>query len=74
MWIILTYQVDKVIPRGPGAKTACSQFGGPGLRALEGEIDPAPPPGDLPNPGIEPASPALQADSLPLSHQGNLRH
>ena len=23
-----------------------------------------PPPGDLPNPGIEPASPALQADSL----------
>ena len=32
------------------------------------------PPGDLPNPEIEPASPgspALQADSLPLSHQGN---
>ena len=27
-------------------------------------------PGDLPNPGIEPGSPALQADSLPLSHQG----
>ena len=25
------------------------------------------PSGDLPNPGIEPASPALQADSLPLS-------
>ena len=33
---------------------------------------PCPPPGDLPNLGIEPASPAvsaLQADSLPLSHQ-----
>ena len=29
------------------------------------------PPGDLPNPGIEPTSPALQADSLPLSHQGS---
>ena len=32
---------------------------------------PCPPPGDLPNPGIKPASilsPALQADSLPLSH------
>ena len=28
------------------------------------------PPGDLPNPGIEPGSPALQADSLPLSHKG----
>ena len=32
---------------------------------------PCPPPGDLPNPGIEPMSPALQADSLPLSHQGS---
>ena len=33
-----------------------------------------PPPGDLPNPGMEPASseaPALQADSLLLSHQGS---
>ena len=26
---------------------------------------PFPSPGDLPNPGIEPESPALQADSLP---------
>jgi len=32
---------------------------------------PCPPPGDLPDPGIEPAAPALQADSLPLSHKGN---
>ena len=32
-----------------------------------------PPPGGLPNPGIEPASPALQVDSLPLSHQGSPR-
>ena len=33
-----------------------------------------PPPGDLPNPGIEtmpPASPALQLNSLLLSHQGS---
>ena len=28
-------------------------------------------PGDLPNPGTEPASPALQADSPPLSHEGS---
>ena len=28
--------------------------------------------GDLPHPGIEPRSPALQADSLPLSQQGSL--
>ena len=30
-----------------------------------------PPPGDLPHPGIEPRSPTLQADSLPLSHLGS---
>ena len=29
---------------------------------------PFPLPGDPPDPGIEPTSPALQADSLPLSH------
>ena len=28
-------------------------------------------PEDLPSTGIEPWSPALQADSLPLSHQGS---
>ena len=28
--------------------------------------------GDLPDPGIKPVSPAFQADSLPLSYQGNL--
>ena len=32
---------------------------------------PWPPPGDLPDPRIEPRSSALQADSLPLSHQGS---
>ena len=32
---------------------------------------PCPPPGHLPNPGTEPSSPELQADSLPLSHQGS---
>ena len=31
---------------------------------------PCPPPGDLPNPGIEPGSPALQADSLPSEPPG----
>ena len=30
---------------------------------------PFPSPGDLPNPGIEPRSPALQADSLPTEPQ-----
>ena len=31
----------------------------------------APSPGDLPNPGIKPRSPALQADSLPAELQVN---
>ena len=30
--------------------------------------------GDLPNPGIESASPALQTDSLPVSHLGSPPH
>ena len=33
---------------------------------------PCPPPGDLPNPRIEPRSPTLQADSLPAELPGNL--
>ena len=32
---------------------------------------PFPLPEDLPNPGIKPESPALQADCLPLSHLGS---
>ena len=31
---------------------------------------PFPPPGDLPYPGIEPGSPAMQADSLPSELPG----
>ena len=32
--------------------------------------EPIPSPADLPNPGIEPRSPALQADSLPTELSG----
>ena len=35
---------------------------------------PCPPPGDLPNPGIGPRSPALQADSLPAELAGRPSH
>ena len=35
---------------------------------------PFPSPGDLPNPGIKPASPALQADSLPTELPGKLHY
>ena len=33
---------------------------------------PFPSPGDLPNPGLKPSSPALEADSLPAESQGKL--
>ena len=36
--------------------------------------EPFPSPGDLPNPGMEPRSPALQADSLPAEPQGKPRY
>ena len=32
-----------------------------------------PSPGDLPNPGIEPRSPVLQSDSLPVAPPGTLK-
>ena len=35
---------------------------------------PCPPPGDLPNPGIEPRSPTLQADNLSSEPQGSNPH
>ena len=35
---------------------------------------PFPSPGDLPDPGIEPWSPALEADSLPTELQGKTDH
>ena len=40
-----------------------SPWNSPGQNTVSGW--PFPPPGDLPNPGIEPGSPALQADALP---------
>ena len=35
-------------------------------------ILPFPPPGDLPDPGIQPGSPELQADSLPSEPPGKI--
>ena len=39
-------------------------------RILEWEAYPIPSPGDLPDPGIKPGSPTLQADSLPTELSG----
>ena len=44
------------------------------LQARILEYSPFPSPGDLPNPGIKPRSPALQADSLPAEPQGNPKY
>ena len=43
------------------------------LQAGTQEWVPFPSPGDLPTSGIEPRSPALQADSYQLSHKGSPR-
>ena len=45
--------------------------GAPHCRSLPATGPDLPSPGDLPDSGIEPTSPALQAGSLPLSHQGS---
>ena len=42
----------------------------PGQNAEVGSQSTSVPPGDLPNPGIEPKSPALQVDSLPSELPG----
>ena len=68
-----------MVVRGDSSLVAklCPTFATPWTIALEAPLSvgfsrqeywsglPFPSPGDLPNPGIEPASPALQADSLP---------
>ena len=50
-----------------------SCLGNPMDRGAWSEL-PFPSPGDLPDLAITLASPALHADSLPLSHQGNPSH
>ena len=53
----------------------CSLLGSPVHGDSPGrntEVLPCPPPGDLPNPGIETRSPTLQADSLPSESPGKL--
>ena len=55
---------DSLRPHGP----PCIVHGILQARILEWQ--PFPSPGDLPNPGTEPRSPALQADSLPVKPQG----
>ena len=56
----------------PRDQTQVSHIAGmnPGKPKNTGVDSPIPSPGDLPNPGIKPGSPALQADSLPTELPG----
>ena len=49
-----------------------SPWNSPGQNTGMGK--PFPSPGDLPNPGVKPRSPALRADSLPAEPQGKPRN
>ena len=57
----------------------CFPLGLPGLTSFQFRQEyssglSCPAPGDLPNPGIEPRSPALQADSLPAEPHGKIQN
>ena len=69
MLLLLSHQVasDSLLLRGPLQAPPCMESP---RQEYCGEL-PFPSPGGLPDPGMEPMSPALQADSLPLSHQGS---
>ena len=63
VWLIATlWAVVHQVPRSLGFSRQEDRSGWP-----------CPPPGDLPSPGIEPRSPALQAILYHLSHQGSPR-
>ena len=63
-WAVLSYSVmsNSLRPHGPQSPPGSSVHG---TEARHWSGLPCPPPGDLPNPGVEPRSPALRADSLP---------
>ena len=70
-WWLSAVVSDSVTP-WPVAHQAALSMGFPRQEYWSGL--PCSPPGDLPDPGIKPvnpATPALQADSLPLSHWGS---
>ena len=58
-----------LLPHGLWPSRLLCPWGSPGKNIGVGLLYPSS--GDLPNLGIEPTSPVLQADSLLLSHQGS---
>ena len=59
--IFPTQELNQSLPHCRQILNQLSHHGSPGIL----EWEPIPSPCDLPKPGIEPGSPALQADSLP---------
>ena len=66
---VLLVESDSLRPRGLQPAGLLCPWDSPGRNTQWAAF---PPPGDLPDPGIEPASPAWQADSLPLPPTGQL--
>ena len=60
---------DSLRPHGPQPVRLLCPWNSPGKNVRVGCL-PFPSPGTLPDPGIEPMSPALQADSLPSEPRG----
>ena len=76
-WISYTYTHEEKWSESPSVVSNSLQLHGlyspwnsPGQNAGVGSLSPSP--GDLPNSGIEPRSPASQADSLPYELSGKL--
>ena len=66
MWCSRSVVSDSVTPRTVACRVPLSM----GFSRQEyWSGAPVPSPGDLPEPGTEPSSSALQVDSLPLNHQ-----
>ena len=66
----LSVKYDSLWPHGQRSLTGCSPWGFSRQEYWSGL--PCPSPGGLPNPGIEPRSPVLQADSWPSEPLGKL--
>ena len=74
-WYVPVFYVTSVVSKSLRPYVACQVPLSMGFSRQEYWNGlPNPPPGDLPDPGMEPASPgasALQADSFPLSYWGS---
>ena len=69
-WVAMPSSRESSHPRGQTHVSCVAGSEPPGIPKNTGLGGPIPSPGDLPNPGIEPGSPAFQADALPSEPPG----